>query len=153
MHPLSEAFLFLSARTQLVNDFIIPGLESGSVVICDRFFDSTLAYQGYGRGLNLDMLRKINSFAIDGIFPDLTILLDLPTTVSVRRRSNINSDRFESEITRLQSVSGDNFHEKVRNGFLELSKDDPSRWLVIDASVKKKVIADQIFKKVLEVIK
>jgi dTMP kinase len=127
-------------------------LEAGYIVICDRFFDSTLAYQGYGRGLDVDMLKILNSFAINDVFPDLTILLDLPTTVSLQRRSNTYGDRFESKVTRLQSVGGDNFHEEVRKGFLELSNVDPSRWLVMDASVKKTEIADRILQKVLGIL-
>tara|TARA_Y100000590_G_scaffold469893_1_gene660438 strand:+ start:41942 stop:42487 length:546 start_codon:yes stop_codon:yes gene_type:complete len=150
INPLSEAFLFFAARTQLINEFILPELKSGRIVICDRFFDSTLAYQGYGRGLDIKMLKKVNSFSIEGVLPDLTILLDLPTEVSLQRRNNIYGDRFESEDTRIDFSSGDNFHEKVRKGYLELSKADPNRWIIIDASLQKNEIAHHILQKVLE---
>ena len=152
INPLSEAFLFFAARTQLINDFILPKLKSGRVVICDRFSDSTLAYQGYGRGLDIQMLRKINSFSCEGILPDLTILLDLPTEVSLQRRNSIHGDRFESEATRIDFPTGDNFHDKVRKGYLELSKEEPNRWMIIDANLQKNEIADQIFNKVLVIL-
>ena len=96
------------------------------------------------------MLKKVNSFSVEGVLPDLTILLDLPAEVSLQRRNNIYGDRFESEDTRINFSSGDNFHEKVRKGYLELSKADPNRWMIIDASLQKNEIAHHILHKVLE---
>ena len=114
---------------------IIPAVAAGKIVLCDRFTDSTLAYQGYGRGLDLELLRQFNRVADDGMRPDLTLLLDCPVAIGLGRtasrlaQSQVNSpmeDRFERE--RLQ------FHEKVRAGFVALARQEPARIRVIDAA-------------------
>jgi len=128
----SELLLFLAARAQLVNNVIVPALEAGKWVVSDRFSDSTFAYQGYGRGLPLDLLKLANDFACNGLRPDLTLLLDVrPEIASARMRSrevatNTTADRIE--------LAGDGFHFRLRAGFLELAKAEPDRIRVIDAN-------------------
>jgi dTMP kinase len=123
----AELLLFAAARAQLVDEVIRPHLAQGDVVICDRFADSTLAYQGHGRGLDRRELDEINRFATGGLVPDLTILLDLPPEVGLirNRDGQLASDRFEGENLA--------FHRKVREGYLELAAADRSRWVVVDA--------------------
>jgi len=111
----TEALLIASSRYQLVNEIIGPELKKKSIVICDRYIDSTLAYQGYGRGINIKWLMAINKFSLNQANPDLTFLFDLNVKDSIKRIENKNKDRIELE--------GDNFLKKVRNGYLELAKD------------------------------
>ena len=128
----SELLLFLAARAQLVRTVIRPALEAGKWVVSDRFSDSTLAYQGYGRGLPLDILRDCNDFACEGLKPDLTLLLDVsPATAAARLRgreaaTDTKADRIER--------AGDEFHARLRKGFAELAKAEPWRILTIDAN-------------------
>lgn len=127
MHPRTEILLFSASRAQLVHEVILPHLKAGGVVICDRFYDSTLAYQGYGHGLDLEVLRQITAFATGGLVPDLTLLLDLPVEEGLRRR------RKDGDWNRLDAYSLE-FHRRVRQGYLELARQEPERWVVIDAA-------------------
>ncbi len=138
--PLSELMLFIVCRAELVDKVIRPGLEQGKVVVCDRFADSTLAYQGYGRGLDLKMIEHLNGLATGGIKPDLTILLDLPVGRGLGRKSGDVADRFESE-----DIA---FHNKVRDGYLKLATREPERWLVIDANLPENEIGEIIWRRV-----
>lgn len=128
----SELLLFLAARAQLVKNVIRPALEAGKWVLSDRFSDSTLAYQGYGRGLPLDDLRRMNDFACEGLKPDLTLLLDVDPEVSrARMRSreaatNTTADRMER--------AGEEFHARLRTGFAALAKAEQDRIVTIDAN-------------------
>lgn len=124
----SELLLFLAARAQLVDDLILPSLDSGRIVICDRFFDSTFAYQGFARELSVDRIREINSFATSGLVPDLTLLYDLTVESAQKRGASLSSqaDRLENEKI--------DFHRKVRDGYLQLAHEEPERIKVIDAS-------------------
>lgn len=128
----SELLLFLAARAQLVKNVIRPALEAGTWVISDRFSDSTLAYQGYGRGLPLEILKETNDFACEGLKPDLTFLLEVsPETARARMRSrematNTVADRIE--------LAGDSFHSRLRRGFAELAKAEPWRIVTVDAN-------------------
>ena len=128
----AELLLFLAARAQLVRNVIAPALEAGTWVISDRFSDSTVAYQGYGRGLPVDFVRQANDFACEGLRPDLTFLLDLdPATAERRMRgreaaTNTSADRIER--------AGSGFHARLRRGFLELAAADAPRFSVVDAS-------------------
>ncbi|MGZ8425803.1 MAG: dTMP kinase [Candidatus Binatia bacterium] len=133
--PSSELFLYLADRAQHVSEVIRPAVAAGEIVLCDRFTDSTLAYQGYGRALDLGLLRKFNSVADDGTRPDLTFLLDCPIEVGLGRTASRQAqsqvdvpkeDRFEREQME--------FHERVRAGFLDLARQEPSRIRVIDAA-------------------
>ena len=110
------------------------------MVICDRYTDSTIAYQGYGRGLDLKVVRQINDIATDGLFPDLTVLLDIVVEEGFARKRVSVRDRFEQE-----DIS---FHQRVRWGYLKLAEADPGRWLVIDAAQSRKRIADIIWERV-----
>jgi dTMP kinase len=127
MQPAAETLLYSAARAQIVGQVIRPHLERGGVVLCDRFADSTLAYQGYGRQLDLDTLRRITAFAIGDAWPDLTIYLDLPVVEGLRRKqscSQVEWNRMERE--------QQEFHERVRLGYLALARAEPQRWLVLD---------------------
>ena len=128
----SELLLFLAARAQLVRNVIRPALDAGTWVVSDRFSDSTLAYQGYGRGLPLDVLRQTNDFACEGLKPDLTILLDVaPETARARmRRREAATSTCADRIER----AGDAFHERLRSGFAELAAAEPGRIVTVDAN-------------------
>jgi len=125
--PLADALLFNAARAQLVAEVIKPALVADEVVVCARFADSTLAYQGYGAGVGLSELRSIAEIATTGIAPDLTILLDVPPAVGLARKADDARNRFEAAFDLA-------FHERVRAGFLELARGEPDRWRVIDAT-------------------
>lgn len=142
--PLSELLLFNAARRQLVSQVIIPALADGKTVICDRFADSTLAYQSYGRGLDMDTVKQINGLACQGIRPDMTFLLDIPIEAGLSRKDKNKPDRFEKEALA--------FHQKVREGYLKLAKLEPERWLVIDARKPKGEIAVVIWERVSELV-
>ena len=135
----AELLLFLAARAQLVRNVIAPALEAGTWVISDRFSDSTVAYQGYGRGLPVDFVRQANDFACEGLRPDLTFLLDLdPATAERRMRgreaaTNTSADRIER--------AGSGFHARLRKGFLELAAADAPRFSVVDASKSSDEVA------------
>ena len=142
--PLTELMLFNASRTQLVNEVIQPNLKSGKVVISDRYADSTIAYQGYGRGLDLAMVRATNNAATQGLRPDLTILLDIPVEEGLERKRAERQDRFEREAP--------TFHRRVKEGYLKMAADEPERWLVIDASQSKEAIAAIIWQRVRQLI-
>ena len=128
MHPRTEILLFLAARAQLVAQVIRPALEAGKVVICDRYADSTLAYQGYGHGNDLDLLRRLLGFATGGLLPDLTLLLDVDVEAGIRRKQSGGSEWNRMDAYTLA------FHQRVRQGYLELAHADPGRWVIVDAS-------------------
>ena len=138
--PMAELFLFAACRVQIINEVIRPGLEQGKVVICDRFADSTIVYQGYGRGLNLETIEDINDLATEGIKPHLTVLLDVPARQGLSRKGSRSNDRFEAEnIT---------FHQKVRNGYRRLAAEEPERWLIIDGTLPRAEIGKIIWDRV-----
>jgi dTMP kinase len=125
--PLADALLFNAARRQLVNEVIRPALDAGTTVICARFTDSTLAYQGYGAGLDIELLRELNDAATDGLHPDLTLLLDVPVEAGLARKAPGDVTRFEAEYDL-------RFHERVRGGFLALAAAEPERFAIVDAT-------------------
>ncbi|MBF0480564.1 MAG: dTMP kinase [Desulfovibrionaceae bacterium] len=129
----AELFLYLADRAQHVSEVIAPALRGGAVVLCDRFVDSTLAYQGYGRGLDLAMLRELNALAVAGTAPDLTLVLDLAPQVGLARAKarNLGAGAQDSE-GRFEALALD-FHNRVRGGYLELAKGEPERIRVVDA--------------------
>lgn len=134
----TEAFVILAARRQHVDHMIAPALQQGAVVICDRFIDSTLAYQGYARGLNLKTLRTMNIWATGGLAPDLTLLFDLPVATGLRRRQRdaAGQNRLDRETKR--------FHENVRSGFLQLARKEPRRIKPVNAARTPDRIADDV---------
>jgi dTMP kinase len=140
----TELFLYLADRAQHIHEVIIPALEQGKIVLCDRHTDSTLAYQGYGRGIDLGLLRSLNHIASQGIKPDLTLLFDCPVEIGLSRTaqrqsqtaSGRNEDRFEREKIE--------FHERVRAGFLELARAEPDRFRIIDAARSAEEVGQEI---------
>jgi dTMP kinase len=138
--PLTELLLFNAARAESITKIIIPGLKDGKTVISDRYADSTTVYQGYGRGLDLEMVRYVNNVATSSLKPDLTVLLDSPIEAGLARKRVGNQDRFEREEL--------SFHQRVRDGYLKLATEEPERWLVVDATQSKKKIAEIIWHKV-----
>lgn len=127
MKPLTELLLYNAARAQHIEEVILPALNRGAVVITDRFTDSTFAYQGYGRGIDLSLLESIDRIATDGLRPDMTMLLDLDVETGLKRNRRINkTDRLE-----LEDVE---FHKRVRKGYHELAAKEPERIKVLDAS-------------------
>lgn len=135
--PLTDALLFNAARRQIVDEVIRPALESGTTVICARFADSTLAYQGYGAGVPLERLRVLAEIATDGLTPDLTILLDVPVEAGLARKAPGDVTRFEAEFDL-------DFHGRVRDGFLAIARAEPGRVAVIDATASKDEVAASI---------
>lgn len=127
MTPAAEILLYSASRAQLVQQIIRPALESGAIVICDRYADSTVAYQGYGRGLNLDDLRFITRFATGGLQPDLTFLLDLDVEAGIRRRTAGGDEMNRMDLQNAQ------FHQRVRKGYLRMVAAQPTRWVVVNA--------------------
>ncbi len=141
--PTAELMLFNTSRAQLTAEIIQPNLKSGKVVICDRYADSTTAYQGYGRRLDLPIVAAVNRIGTLGLIPDVTFLLDMPVEKGLARK-NDNRDRFEVE-----SV---NFHRRIREGYLTMAVAEPERWLVIDAEKSKEEIADIIWQRVSKLL-
>ncbi len=137
--PNCESFLFLADRAQHVDCMIKPALAEGKIVLCDRFIDSTLAYQGYGRGLDINQVKYLNDLAISGLKPDLTIVFDVEARESLSRLHR-SKDRMEAEDIE--------FFERVREGYLEIAKQEPERVRVIDASGS----VEAIYKKVVKLV-
>jgi len=131
MSPRAEILLYSAARAQLVSQVIRPHLAAGGLVLSDRYSDSTLAYQGYGHGLDLDVLRRITAFATDSLRPDLTLLFDLDAETGLRRRQQGGV-----EWNRLDAYDLD-FHRRVRAGYLALAAAEPERWVVLDATLER----------------
>ena len=134
-----ESFLFLADRAQNVDCLIRPALSEGKIVICDRHIDSSVAYQGYGRGLDIERICKLNDIATSGLKPDLTIVLDVDVKTSLARVGS-EKDRMES--------AGMEFFEKVRKGYLEISKKEPERVKVVDSTQT----IEEIHKQILELV-
>ena len=142
--PLTELLLFNASRAQLVDEVIKPNLKRGTIVICDRYTDSTVAYQGYGRGLSLETVNAANNIATQGLKPDLTVLLDIPVETGLARKNAQRQDRFEHE-----DIA---FHQRVREGYLKLAANEPERWLVVDASQSRTKISQIIWQRVSQLL-
>ena len=138
----TELLLFNASRAHLISQVIRPALKGGTTAICDRFFHSTIAYQGYGRDLARDLIEAANNIATQGLKPDLIVLLDIPVEEGLARKRL--RDRFEREETA--------FHRRVRQGYLEMAKKDPERWLVIDGLLPKKEIQRLIWERVEQLL-
>jgi dTMP kinase len=144
INPLTELLLYEADRAQHVEEIIRPSLEAGKIVLCDRFFDATVVYQGYARGFDLDFIERLHQTILKGLKPNLTLILDCPVEIGLKRAwkriantsAKEKEDRFEKE-----AVS---FHEKIRHGYLRLAKIEPARFYVIDATQKISVIHDAI---------
>ena len=144
LNQRAEALLFSTARAQLVHERILPALEAGRVVLCDRYADSTVAYQGYGRELPLHEIITIQEFATGGLQPDLKVLLDLPVDLAASRLLGTYADRMER--------AGKDFQERIRRGYLAMAEAAPGKWLVVDGGQPKDEIADQIGERVAQAV-
>ncbi|MCS7280555.1 MAG: dTMP kinase [Desulfobacterota bacterium] len=132
--PYAELFLVIAQRIQHIEEVILPSLNQGKMVLCDRFTDATLAYQGYGRGIDLNLINYLNTIATRNLKPHLTFLLDCNVDSSLRRKRTQN--RFENEKKE--------FHEKVRNGYLEIARSEPERFVVLDGAKDKHILKEEI---------
>ena len=142
MHPRAEILLFCASRAQLVEELVRPSLSEGKLVLCDRYADSTMAYQGYGHGLDRDVLSQLLHFATGGLKPDLTLLFDISAEAGLRRRLTNHE-----EWNRMDDYARQ-FHERVRSGYLAMAAAEPERWAVIDADRTP----DEIHREVVSVI-
>jgi len=144
----TELLLFTASRAQLVREIIVPGLERGAVVLCDRFLDSSTVYQGIGRNLALDPVHQINRFAVGNVMPDLTLVIDVPMEVSlarIRQRASDVPDRMERENI--------DFYKKIREGYLVLAKGMPQRFAVIDGTKPEDAIEKKIWGEIQKLLK
>ena len=142
--PAAELLMFATARAQLVQEVISPALKAGSSVVCDRFAASTVAYQGHGRGLDLQLISDLNQVATGGIKPNLTVFLDMPGGAGLARKPNGGKDPFESQ--------GREFHDKVREGYLEMASRDPRGWLVVDGTMAKNSLSRLVWAMVVPLL-
>ncbi|MEW6162522.1 MAG: dTMP kinase [Nitrospirota bacterium] len=146
MTPISELLLYNASRAQHIKEVILPALKIGSVVITDRFIDSTVAYQGYGRGIDLKLIDFIERIVTEGLKPDITLLLDLDVEIGLKRNRGINkTDRLEIEDLE--------FHKRVRDGYLEIAAKEPERIELIDASESIEGVHRRIIRIVEDFIK
>jgi len=143
MIPLTEVLLYAASRAQLVAEVIRPELAAGRIVVCDRYADSTLAYQGFGRGLDMQMLAGLTALATGGLKPDLTLLLDIDVVEGLARRLNEGE-----EMNRLDLEAID-FHNRVRAGYLGLAAQEPERWVRIDASRPAEIVQQEMRRVIL----
>ena len=142
LYSNAESLLFAAARAQLTAEQIKPAITKGEFVICDRFTDSTIAYQGYGRGLNINNLELINTIATDGLIPDITFILDIDPQKATERLKTVNPDRME--------VAGIDFFKKIRQGYCQIREQNQSRCIVIDGEKPQKDISKEIHHIIME---
>ncbi len=138
MYPATEFLLFSAARAQLVREVIRPHLDKGEIVICDRYRDSSLAYQGYGHSLPLDTIRAVNAFATDALTPDLTLLLDIDPERGIQRKQAHNAEWNRMDDYALA------YHQRVRQGFLALAAAEPGRWRVLNADKPVEELQEEV---------
>ncbi|MEX2144225.1 MAG: dTMP kinase [Anaerolineales bacterium] len=143
MNPRTEILLFQSSRAQLVEEVIRPALKAGKIVLCDRYADSTLAYQGYGHGVDLGALREIINFTTGGLKPELTLFLDVPVEEGLKRRNS------GGDWNRLDDYDKA-FHNRVYAGYQELISAEPERWVVVNAAQPPQTVAEVLQKVVFE---
>ena len=141
MDSRTEALLYAASRRQHLIEKVLPVLESGDVIFCDRFVDSSIAYQGYARGIGEEGIREINEFATEGIEPDVTLYIDVPAEVGIQR---IHANLDEREYNRLDQEKLA-FHEKVRAGYLQLAQANPERIVVVDGTMSRESVAEACY--------
>ena len=141
MDSRTEALLYAASRRQHLIEKVLPVLESGDVIFCDRFVDSSIAYQGYARGIGEEGIREINQFATEGLEPDVTLYIDVPADVGIQR---IHANLDEREYNRLDQEKLD-FHEKVRAGYQQLAKANPERIVVVDGTMSREEVAESCY--------
>jgi dTMP kinase len=146
MFPETECLLYLAARAQHVRETVKPAIDRGEIVLCDRFEQATFAYQGYGRGLNLDTLRAVNGYATGGVSPDITFIFDIPVPLSMERLSKIGKgkDRIES--------AGPQFFERVRKGYLEAAAANPEKIKLLDGAKGVGELSEEVLGIILKTI-
>ena len=144
MHPRAETLLYQAARAQIVEQVIRPRLAAGEIVLSDRYFDSTIAYQGYGHQQDLTQVRALVAYATGGLTPDLTVLLDVDVEIGLQRKT-----REGKEWNRLDAYTLD-FHRRVRAGYLELARAEPRRWVVIDAGQEWERVQQELREEILK---
>jgi dTMP kinase len=137
MLPITELLLYSASRYQLTMRLIIPALKAGKVVICDRFYDSTTAYQGFGRGIDLKFIKRLNAVATESLIPDKTFILDISLEERLQRLDEKNLDRLEMEVVV--------FHKRVREGFIAMAREEPERMVLIDGSRPSEEISKEIW--------
>lgn len=142
MHPRTETLLYQAARAQIVEQVIQPRLKAGGIVISDRYYDSTIAYQGYGHQQDLTQVRALVKYATGGLTPDLTVLLDVDVEEGLRRKKK------DDEWNRLDAYTVE-FHQRVRAGYLEMVKQEPERWVVIDAGKEWSAVQEELRRVIL----
>ncbi|HCX72594.1 MAG TPA: dTMP kinase, partial [Candidatus Cloacimonas sp.] len=140
MLPETEMLLYMASRSQHTGEWIIPMLKRGKIVISDRYYDSTWAYQGVARNLNMDIIRTITKYATYGLVPDITILIDLPASIGLSRIAKKEADRLENESLE--------FHKKVRKAFLDIAKQENNRYIVVDGTKSIPKLHKEIIEKI-----
>ena len=145
LYSNAESLLFAAARAQLTAEQIKPAITKGEFVICDRFTDSTIAYQGYGRGLNINNLELINTIATNGLIPDITFILDIDPQKATERLKTVNPDRMEA--------TGIDFFKKIRQGYCQIREQNQSRCIVINGERPQKDISEEIYNIIMEKFK
>ncbi|MFH2219202.1 MAG: dTMP kinase [Pseudomonadota bacterium] len=146
MDPVTELLLYAADRAQHINALVNPALAAGKTVLCDRYFDATLAYQGYARGVDMELIHRLHQLVLEGLMPDITLLLDLFPEVGLSRAwKQINSGARSAGETRFEKETL-LFHEKVRAGYLALARKDPGRYRVVDASGNEDQVRSEIIK-------
>jgi dTMP kinase len=146
MNPRTETLLYQAARAQVVEQVIRPKLAEGYVVLCDRYADSTIAYQGYGHQQNLEEVRALVKYATGGLVPNLTILLDVDVELGLKRKTK------NGEWNRLDAYTVE-FHQRVRAGYLEMVKQEPKRWVIVDASETWERVQEELRRAILECLR
>lgn len=146
MHPRTETLLYQAARAQIVEQVFQPRLKSGEIVISDRYYDSTIAYQGYGHQQDLEQVRALVKYATDGLVPDLTVLLDVDVEEGLRRKKKDN------EWNRLDAYTIE-FHQRVHAGYKEMVNAEPNRWVVVDAGRKWDEVQEELRRVIIEKLK
>jgi len=147
MHPHTETLLYQAARAQIVEQVLRPKLAESWIVLCDRYADSTLAYQGYGHQQNLDEVRALVQYATGGLVPDLTLLLDVDVETGLSRRQKGGGEWNRLDAYQLE------FHRRVRAGYLNLAKQEPGRWVVVDASQPWELVQEALRKAILKKVR
>ena len=145
LEPVTELLLFCAARAQLVRQVVAPALTAGRLVLCDRYMDATMAYQGYGRGVDKDWIDVLNRAVVGPFVPDLTVLLDLPVEEGLARRRATTWNRLDA--------AGEEFHRRVRQGYLTMARSEPGRWVVVAADAAPDQVAQRILDAVQAVIR
>jgi dTMP kinase len=148
LFPLTELILYAADRSQHVNEVIKPGLDQGKWVICDRYLDATIAYQGFGRGLDMEIINILNSKATGGLSPDITILMDCPEDIGIKRALERNKDSLQEDQGRFEKEKME-FHQRVRQGYLTLAEENEDRYIVIDAAKS----VDEVEKDIIKALK